>query len=597
MHLFCAWRVRALRLPEDERPQPAQAQPDDDASEAGHSSGLQVLARMPYLRNLAILLFVGTVATGLIDYVFKAQAAAAYPDGNDLGRFFAIFYTALSAATLAVQAVVTGPVLEKFGLARTIAAAPVSVVALGIGFVVLPGLVLAAAMSGLDRILRNSLFRSAYEVLFTPVPRDAKRATKTIIDVGFERMGDAIGGGLVAVILLAGPVVAGYLLVGVAVALAIVATAMSFGLHRGYVKTLEESLLTQAKDLDLEDIRDSTTRSTMLQTFGTLDVRELLANGYARTLPATKIAPSALASENAFSPAPPPMVVASAPAPSTASEDPELARLAGLRSGDPARVQVAIDGKMPPALVPDAIRLLADEDLHVPISKALRTIAPNITGQLTDVLLDSEQDFAVRRRIPRVLAFGAPERAWSALRAGLADRRFEVRFQCGRALLQMRRRDSGLAQEGAPLEAVILKELKVSRRVWDGQRLLDNFGDESPLLEGVLAERSNRSLEHIFTLLSLVLPPKPVKVAFRGLQTDDALLRGTALEYLETTLPEPIRVALWPFVTEESAPRKSPAANPAQVSAGSLEKLLQSQRSIEMNLEELRRRLQAADRA
>ena len=45
-----------------------------------------------------------------------------------------------------------------------------------------------------------------------------------------------------------------------------------------------------------------------------------------------------------------------------------------------------------------------------------------------------DEDFAVRRRIPRVMAVCTSQRAADSLVLGLADIRFEVRFQCGRAL-------------------------------------------------------------------------------------------------------------------------------------------------------------------
>ena len=45
------------------------------------------------------------------------------------------------------------------------------------------------------------MFRSGYELLYTPVLPEKKRPTKTIIDVGGERLGATAGGGLVFVVL------------------------------------------------------------------------------------------------------------------------------------------------------------------------------------------------------------------------------------------------------------------------------------------------------------------------------------------------------------------------------------------------------------
>ena len=46
-------------------------------------------------------------------------------------------------------------------------------------------------------------------------------------------------------------------------------------------------------------------------------------------------------------------------------------------------------------------------------------------------------DFAVRRRIPRVLRASRSQRAAEGLLLGINDDRFEVLYECGRALLTL----------------------------------------------------------------------------------------------------------------------------------------------------------------
>jgi len=56
----------------------------------------------------------------------------------------------------------------------------------------------AIAMArGAESVFRGSLFRASYEIFYTPIPSREKRAAKSLIDVGFDRLGDAAGGGLV----------------------------------------------------------------------------------------------------------------------------------------------------------------------------------------------------------------------------------------------------------------------------------------------------------------------------------------------------------------------------------------------------------------
>ena len=88
------------------------------------------------------------------------------------------------------------------------------------------------------------------------------------------------------------------------------------------------------------------------------------------------------------------------------------------------------------------------------------------------------------------------------------------------------------------------RELGIGRAVWEGQRLLDKRESQDGYLDELLEDRANHVLEHVFSLLSLVLPREPVKLAFRALHTDDKLMRALALEYLESVAPEGVRTKL-----------------------------------------------------
>jgi hypothetical protein len=114
---------------------------------------------------------------------------------------------------------------------------------------------------------------------------------------------------------------------------------------------------------------------------------------------------------------------------------------------------------------------------------------------------------------------------------------------------------------------VIVSEVSVDVRIWKGRRLLDGYqGPESEMrLYRALEQRSATALDHVFTLLGLVLPAQALKIALAALSTDDAALHGTALEYLESILPPRIRGPLWPFLELEAS--TVPAQRPHDVLA------------------------------
>jgi hypothetical protein len=230
--------------------------------------------------------------------------------------------------------------------------------------------------------------------------------------------------------------------------------------------------------------------------------------------------------------------------------------------------------------------LLAWDDVLPEVITTLRRLAPRIEGQLVDHLLDPDGEFTVRRRIPIVLADLPTDRTVDGLLRGLEDARFEVRYRCGKVLNRLQDLNADLVIRRRRVYSMVLREVAVDRGVWESHRLLDSMEDDewSPVMDELLRERANRGLEHVFTLLALVLPRQALKVAFRGLHTSDQMLRGTALEYLETALPEDIRKALWPFL-EAPVEGRSTRRSAQDV----LSELMESNQSIAMNLAELRR--------
>ena len=91
--------------------------------------------------------------------------------------------------------------------------------------------------------------------------------------------------------------------------------------------------------------------------------------------------------------------------------------------------------------------------------------------------------------------------------------------------------------------AFVNREVAVSKQVWENRRLLDASDeyDDGSFLEELVRARASQNLAHVFTLLALVLPTEPLRIAFRALHTDDQALWGTALEYLENVLPHEVR--------------------------------------------------------
>jgi hypothetical protein len=160
--------------------------------------------------------------------------------------------------------------------------------------------------------------------------------------------------------------------------------------------------------------------------------------------------------------------------------------------------------------------------------------------------------------VPRILATIDADRALDGLLRGLDDQRFEVRYQCGRAIDRLLSRSETLSVDRARIMAIVERELSVPLQVWQGHRLIDQPDDPAALESGGLTQRN---FEHVFSLLAAVLPREPLQVALRGISSPHPGLRGLALEYLESVLPPPVLARLWQLVdvpAEKRPDRMSP---------------------------------------
>jgi ATP:ADP antiporter, AAA family len=534
LQLVCAYAARGIS---PEHREPVSNEPDRPFT------GLRILAGSPYLLTLASLVIVGAVAAAMLDFLFKAAAADLYRSESSLVRVFSIFHMGSSLLTFVFQSVVGHRLVERLGIARSSALLPAAISVSGVVGAVFPGFTAAAAAWTTDHVLRNSAFRSAHELFFTPIPAREKRATKTLVDVASSRVGDIVGGALAGLLLAVAGASARTGMWWACVVLGALGTWIALRLHRGYVATLERNLLQGA--VAVEDVGDAATRSVVLKT------------------QAIRITP-ALRAALAANPNADPM---------NQSQSVMLER--------PPSGQVPLT----PVDIAHTVLLLGQERHDGEAMRALRAVASTAVGQLGDALLDSRHPPVIRRRVARLLGTTGSRRAVDALLQALEDAPFNVRHACGIALARIRAEAPDVIFDRDRVFAAVHREVDVERKVWVAQAE-SAAGDETgpnPISD-FLRQRASASLEHVFNLLSLVLAQRPLQIAFRGLSGDDRMLRGMGLEYLESVLPPPIRDRLWEFLEED--PRRSPTQRgKGEVVAD----LLRSHESIRIRISELRK--------
>jgi hypothetical protein len=475
----------------------------EDRRAAKHAPVLRVLKKTPYLLEVASLMVAVSIGAALLDFLFKAQAAAALSKGPALTRFFALFYTVTGLLGVAVQAFLASPILTRFGLASTVSSLPLSVLAGGGWVLAFSSFLSMTAVRGLEVILRGSLFRSGYEVFYTPVPSEDKRAVKAIIDVTGERLGDFIGSGIVGTLLLL-HLAGNTSILGSSIVFAALGLFLAKRLETSYASALENSLRKQAVRLAPEPVYNDFGAGVILE-------------------PPPKLLEAPIDGHHH----------------SVAHRDPLMRDLSELRSDDEACVIRALSRIQDPhpLVLQQLIQFLGNDRYAFFVMDHLRRAVSAHVGQFVDTLLNPAEPLAIRKRIPLILAGTDSQRALDQLLIALSDPEFLLRFRSAHAMSQIHTNHPELYLSQDRIWQILDQELQVSIEVWEQRRLLDAPSDPEPDSEEELERPGDASLEYLFVLLGLVLPRQPVLMAFRALQTDDRHLRGTALEYLQTVLP------------------------------------------------------------
>jgi len=140
-----------------------------------------------------------------------------------------------------MQAAFSRAALRRLGIAGTLALRPALTAASALSVSPVPAWP-RPRRPGAHETLTNSVFRSAYELLYTPLPESEKRRVKAFVDVTVDKLGALVGSGTVALALAIAPAAAPRSSSPPPPLVARHPWPLA-ALHRGYVQTLELSLL------------------------------------------------------------------------------------------------------------------------------------------------------------------------------------------------------------------------------------------------------------------------------------------------------------------------------------------------------------------
>ncbi len=479
----------------------ARGEPAPSHRRAVDTHASEALAASPYLRRILALVAVLAIAGALLDVALKTRVDFATADA-DLPSFFARYYAALGLATFGLQWLVAGRLLERAGLAVTLAVLPLSLLFGAGGAALFVGVLPVVLARGSTSIFESSLFRSAYELLYTPIAPGRKRAAKVLLDVGGTRVGDALGSsialGLAALLPLA---VADRVGLGLAAALAVVALILVRRLERGYVDALAESV--RSGTLRLDGPIDPATRSLL----STIDVDRASLLG----------------------------------------DEPPDVRVV-LASRDPEQIRRALAGPLDASAVDAALGLLTTEHARR-VERRLRKELPRHRAVLEIALSDPSRRVGVRQRLPALIATCGDEAALDVLLVALSDPAFGVRRAAAASLRRLVERAPELRPTPDALHMSVRKELARGPAAWRSQ-------DDRAAVE-------RATLGYVLALLALAQDDETIRSCHVALAQGGSSLRGTAIEYLSVVVPDELREPF--FVLVDASPESAAARDRAAI--------------------------------
>lgn len=154
----------------------------------------RLIRNSKHLTYLACVVATGVLVAKLVDYLFSDFAAAAIQDPEELTSFFAFWFSTFNVLSLGIQLFFTHRVVGVWGVGFSLFLLPVGIFASCLLFFIVPELFVVVLIKGMDGVLKQSLNKSAMELLALPLPFDLKNKTKSFIDVVVDSIATGIAG-------------------------------------------------------------------------------------------------------------------------------------------------------------------------------------------------------------------------------------------------------------------------------------------------------------------------------------------------------------------------------------------------------------------
>ncbi len=203
-----------------------EAVPDEAAIGGGALSGISHVFKSPYLLGICGYMLLYTIGSTFLYFQQAHIVEGAYQEDRAArAALLAQIALAVQTLTVVIQALLTGRLMKRLGIAVMLTIVPAISVAGFLGVALVPSVAVLIGFMVLRGAGNYAVARPSREVLYTVVSREDKYKAKSFIDTFVYRFGDQVGAwgdrllgslglGMAGVALVAAPLAGLWLLIG-----------------------------------------------------------------------------------------------------------------------------------------------------------------------------------------------------------------------------------------------------------------------------------------------------------------------------------------------------------------------------------------------
>lgn len=202
---------------------------------------LSLIKNSKHLTYIAGIIAISVLVAKLVDYLFNDFASAAIEDPDELASFFGFWFSTFNLLSLGVQLFFTHRVVGIWGVGFSLVLLPLGIFAGCMLFFVFPELAIVIFIKAMDGTLKQSIHKSAIELLSLPLPFDLKNKTKSFIDVVVDSIATGVAG-FILIFVVKGLELPSIYISGIIIALVGVWVFFIVKVRREYFRTFRENL-------------------------------------------------------------------------------------------------------------------------------------------------------------------------------------------------------------------------------------------------------------------------------------------------------------------------------------------------------------------